>query len=400
VCIRAYHADDVGDSPTRGGLRWPYVDIEMVSETSAKQAQVVRQGAGSPVARKPRRPADVLERRVFGEALALVLAGICLASLWLLVRPLALILAGAVIAAAIAPLVRSLERRMPRLAAILVIYLLVVLVAGGLTAMAVPPLAGQARALLVGGPELIDRARLWIDQRGQLPLNVDQIAAALSSSVDWLSSFLISLPLRIISVATEILLVVIISMYWLIAAPSVRGFMLSLVPPAQRNAADALQQEICQSMGGYVRATVTDMVILGVAAYVGLSLLGVRYALVLALVGMLGALIPIVGPIITTIPAVAIALVDSPLRALVVLMFYLVLHNIESDILLPSLVKRQADIPPLLVLFALLAAGAAGSVLAALIAIPLAGAARVVVMSVIAPEVRRWSGAIGEEPCQ
>ena len=364
----------------------------MIGDASPDNQQRVDQGDGTRIFRSQQRPPGVLERRVVGEALALVLAGTGLASLWLLLRPLALVLAGAVIAAAVTPLVRGLERRMPRLAAILVIYLVVVLVATCLTALVAAPLAGQARALFVGGPELIDRARQWIDQHGPLPLNVDQIAAVLSSSVDWLSSALISLPLRILSVATEILIVAVLSMYWLIAAPSLRAFALSLVPSPRRSSADALLQAICQTMGGYVRATVVDVLILGVVVYVGLSLLGVRYALVLALVAGVGALVPIVGPILTTIPAVAVALVDSPLRALGVLIFFLVLHNIESDLLLPNLVKQQADIPPLLVLFALLAAGATGSILAVLIAIPLAGAARVVVLRVVAPEVRRWTG--------
>lgn len=357
-------------------------------------------GAAAEDQRAPLPERDSLRGYVFGAVLALSLAAATLVSLWLLKRPIALLLAGAVIAAAVAPLVRGLQRKLPRVAAILVIYLVVLLMVGGLTALAVPPLAGQARALFVGGPELIDRARQWMDQRGPLPLNIDQIAAALSSSVDWLSSLLISLPLRVLSVATEMLVVAVLSMYWLIAAPSLQRFVLSLVPSARRTATDALLQEICQTMGGYVRATVVDILILGVIVYVGLSLLGVRYALVLALLTGLGALIPIVGPILTTIPPVAIALVDSPLRALVVLVFYLVLHNVESDILLPNLMHKQADIPPLLVLFALLAAGATGSILAVLIAIPLAGALRVVVLRVIAPAVRRWSGAAEEAPSE
>ena len=116
----------------------------------------------------------------------------------------------------------------------------------------------------------------------------------------------------------------------------------------------------------------------------------------LAFIAGLGALIPIVGPILSALPALAIAYADSPIRALVVLVFYVVLHHVESELLLPNLVKQQANIPPLLVLFALVAAGATGSVLTVLIAIPLAGALRVLVLRVAAPAVRRWSGAIEE----
>lgn len=331
------------------------------------------------------------------QALALSASLVLLLSLWLLARPLALLLAGGIIASAIAPLVHRLERRLPLLAAILLIYLAALLVLTAIGALVLPTLIDQARSLFVNGPDLIDRARQWIDQRGPLPLNIDQIASILASSVDRFSSFLISLPLRTLSAMTEILVVVIMSMYWLIAAAPLQRFALSLVAPTDRAGLKTLLRSICDTMGGYVRATVVDMLVIALVVYVGLLVFGVKYALLLAIIAGLGALIPVIGPIISAIPALAVALAISPVRALIVLLFYLVVHQLESDILLPNLMKKQADIPPLLVLFALLAAGATGSILAVLIAIPLAGAARVVVMRVVAPAIRRRTGAAQRE---
>ncbi len=113
----------------------------------------------------------------------------------------------------------------------------------------------------------------------------------------------------------------------------------------------------------------------------------------LALLAALGEFVPVVGPIAASVPAIVIALLDSPLKALLVLAFYAVVQLAESYLLLPNVMRTQSDIPPLLVLFALAAGGAIGGILGALVAIPLAGAIQVLVVRVLAPTVRRWTGA-------
>jgi predicted PurR-regulated permease PerM len=90
----------------------------------------------------PRYPPASQVRPALSGALALLIGVAAFAAVWLMARPLSLLLAGAVIAAAITPLVRTLERRVPRLAAILVIYLVVAVVAGSFIALTVPPLVG------------------------------------------------------------------------------------------------------------------------------------------------------------------------------------------------------------------------------------------------------------------
>jgi predicted PurR-regulated permease PerM len=115
---------------------------------------------------------------------------------------------------------------------------------------------------------------------------------------------------------------------------------------------------------------------------------------VLALLAGIGAIVPIVGPILATIPIVGIALLTSPTTALAALIFWVVLQQIETYAIMPNIMSKQADIPPLLVLLAVFAGGGIGGILGALIAIPLSGALRVFILRVIAPGIRRWTGAI------
>jgi predicted PurR-regulated permease PerM len=103
--------------------------------------------------------------------------------------------------------------------------------------------------------------------------------------------------------------------------------------------------------------------------------------------------LPVIGRWIGAMPAVAVALLTDPVQALMVLVFFVAFDQIDAHLVLPNLMRQQTDIPPLLVIFALLAGGFVGGVLGAMVAIPIAGALRVLVLREVAPAVRRWTGA-------
>jgi predicted PurR-regulated permease PerM len=122
-------------------------------------------------------------------------------------------------------------------------------------------------------------------------------------------------------------------------------------------------------------------------------LIGFDYPLVGGLITMVGELLPVVGPIAAAVPIVALALVQSPTTALAVLVLYVVLQRVEGQLLTPNIMNSQTHISQVLALLALFAGGALGGILGALVAIPLAAALRVFVLRVVAPAVRRWTGA-------
>ena len=127
------------------------------------------------------------------------------------------------------------------------------------------------------------------------------------------------------------------------------------------------------------------------ARFIAIRLL--QFPLILAVIAALWEFLPVVGPLLAVVPAVAIALLVSPTQALVVFVFYAVVQVLQSYVLMPNIVRQQTQIPPLLILFALLAGASIGGVLGVVVAIPLAGALQVLTLQVVAPGVRRWSGA-------
>ncbi len=307
------------------------------------------------------------------------------------IRPLALLFAAIIIAESLSPLVDRMAKRIPRSLAVAIPYLVFLAMIGLSTWLIYPTLVSEAQGLDDRGPELIDQFQSWVDNID--PTGDGRIREWATNALQQGSGTLSNIPFTIVSSVAEVVLVIAMSLYWLIAKPSMREFVLSLLPEAYRENADDTLHSIGTTIGGYVRAQLLAGLVIGSLTYVGLTIIGVDYALVLAVVAGLGEIVPIVGPILSAIPAIAVALLTSPSQAIIVAVFYLVLQQIESNVLQPNLVRNQADIPPLLVLFSLFVGGTVGGILGALVAVPLSGAIKVIVVRVVAPAVRRWSGA-------
>ena len=325
-------------------------------------------------------------------SLALFLGFLFAELFWLVARQLALLFVAIVVASALAPIVDHLSRLIPRVAAIVVIYIVIVAIFVGLGWLVFPPMVTQATELFQNRSQIVGDARQWIDQFDVL--DSSRIVSTVEGTLSDYAGVLADLPLAVVSTVLDIVLVMFMSIYWLIAMPSMKRFVLSLVPEQSRGYASETLAQLGSTMGGYVRGAVIDGVIVGVLTYVGLLIIGVDYAIVLAVTAGLFELVPVVGPIAATVPIVSIAFLDSPMTGFITLAFWLVVQQIESQILTPVIMRSQADIHPLLVIFAVFVGGELGGIIGALVAIPLAGAVSVLVIRMIAPWIRRWAGVV------
>ena len=323
-----------------------------------------------------------------GGGLALAIGA--LAMLWFLVEPLMLVLIAIIIAQALMPVVAWLERWLPRALATVAVYLVLMLMLVGLGWLILPRIFEQAQRLVDDAPTLVDQARQWLDSVD--PEASSRVVNAMEMLVSRFSDALLSLPLTLFSSAIDFVLVIFMSIYWLIAAPALMRFTLSLFPEERRDRAAGVLGAMGQTMGGFVRGEVIDAIVVACLTFVGLTVIGVQYTLVLAILVGFGELLPVIGPIITAIPAVLVALLDSPEKAIITGVFFIVLQQVESNLLLPLVMRHQADVPPLLSLVAILAGSTLGGLLGAIIAIPLAGALRIMVVRVLAPAERDWTG--------
>jgi predicted PurR-regulated permease PerM len=324
-------------------------------------------------------------------AAAIILAVVLVAGFYLTARTLALLFAAIVVAEALAPVVERLARRMPRGVAVSLVYLILIALVVALLWILIPNITEQARSISDEIPafaeEVQNRIESWNVSGGQDFLNT------ISQGIGQFASALVTFSTTLVSSVAQIVLVAFMSAYWLMSRSSFFKFIRSLAPEEQHDAVDGTLDAFSETVGGYIRGVVISAILTGTLSFIGLSIIGVDYALVLALVAAFGEFLPILGPILVAVPAVLVALFNSPVQAVIVAVFYLVLQQIESNIIMPNVMSNQADVPPLLTIVAISAGGTIGGILGALIAIPLAGVLKVMVTQVAAPAIRRWTGA-------
>ena len=139
-----------------------------------------------------------------------------------------------------------------------------------------------------------------------------------------------------------------------------------------------LVNKIEGKVGAWVRGQLVLMLLVGVTTYIALLILGVPYALPLAIVAGLLKAIPVIGPIIAAIPAILVAFVHSAVLAIAVLALYILVEQITDNFISPLLMAKAVDLSPLVIIFALLVGGMLFGIVGALLAVPAAGIAQVI----------------------
>jgi predicted PurR-regulated permease PerM len=317
----------------------------------------------------------------------------------LLARPLAIFLLGLTLAASLAPIVSWLERRMPRVLATLLVYVVLILLLAALIWAIVPALVVQVQDLVGHIPAFIDRARQWINSwRGNFA--GDTFSNTILSQLSKLGPALLTLPLNITSAVFAFVLILFISFYFLLEVSGMQAFLLSLLPEERRQHLREVVLAMGDAMGGYIRGVVINGVIVGFLTFLGLLLLRIEFAVVFGVMAGLLELLPVVGPILSGVIIVGLTLLQSPGKALEALIFIVILQQLENHILVPNIMRTQTNISSLLAVLALFAGGVIGGLLGALIAIPLAAALHVLVKQVLAPAVRLQTGAKTREGVQ
>ncbi len=335
-------------------------------------------------------------RAVVPLGLAIALGFGAIWSLPYLARPLELLVIAATLAEALTPAVAWLSRRMRRLLGVALVYGALALVAAGIAWLVVPPLLAQARALIARAPELLAEGTRYLHNFDQLTGgSLEGLVAGLPERV---GRFLVQLPMELLKTLFDALLVVFLSIYWLAAAPQIKGFALSLMRPRHRAQAALVLHEMGRNMGGYVRGTAINAAIMGALAWVGLTLIGVPFAVVLGVLTMLGEMVPIVGSVAVGAIVALIALTRSVGLALGAVALFTGLIQLEGHVLTPNIMARQTNVPQTLVLFAIVVGGGAGGLLGVVVAVPIAAAFRVFVLQVLAPWERRVAGAEPRPP--
>ncbi len=334
----------------------------------------------------------------FRAAVVIVLVGLAAWWIYLVRDVLVLGLLALVIAAAIHAPVEILERRgVRRVFAVLLVYLGLIVLVGILLALLVPPLLAEARAFAADLPAILGSlsgsinallAQLGLSTGGSL---VDTILGSLGS----LGGLLARIPGVIVGFLSALLLVTFLSALMVLERDRARKWTMRFVAPADRPGLDGLLRKAADRLGAYVRGQLLIMGVTGVGSFVGLTLIGVPFALPLAIFAFLTEAIPIAGPVISGIAMIVVAFTQSPAEGLLTVGLVLIIQQAESLVLVPVIQGRLISISPVVALLAVLAGSAIGDIPGAILAIPVTAIVMVVIDDVILPWRRMQ---IGDDP--
>jgi predicted PurR-regulated permease PerM len=183
--------------------------------------------------------------------------------------------------------------------------------------------------------------------------------------------------------------VLILTFYLLVEGESLRASMLRLFPAQRRARTDAASRDITIKVSAWLGGQLVLAGIIGASSAIGLWLLGVPFFYVLAVISGVGELIPVVGPILAAIPAIAIAATVSVQKVLLVIIFFVIQQQIENHVLVPKIMARQVGVSAVTVIVALLIGGKLLGILGAVLAVPTAAILQVLVSEIVAKESQK-----------
>jgi len=330
------------------------------------------------VAIYPREERVAGELEVFAKKVAIVAGlGILLALLWAVREILILIFLAAVLAAGIAPAVKRvrvlgrywLHRNINRGTAVMIVYLPFVAIVTTLLVILIPRLVADWQSLSVQLPLLIEKN---VIQPLEKYVAMDQVRAALREGIKLQRSTMIAYARNVATVIASIIAIFFMVAYMLIDARRLRNVILLFYPPEVRADRRRTLNRMARRMSSWLSGQLVLAAIIGVATFFWLLLLRLPYALPLALFATLGEMVPVIGPILGTTPALAIAILSSPWQFWAMLIFAILLQKFENLFIAPRVMSRKVSISPLAVFIAFLIGASLLGIVGAIMAIPIA----------------------------
>lgn len=322
--------------------------------------------------------------------LTVVLVLAALAAAWTVRNILLLVLVAAVLAIGLDPAARRFERLgLSRGWAVGTIFLAAVgfLVLFGF--LVIPPLVDEVEQLAGDIPGYIDRLRNSsgfigdLENRYDLSTRLRELTQRLPELASSSFGTILGITKSVASVIFNLLTIAILTVYFLMSFAHSERMLVAVATRRTHVKEDARTlDEALQRIGGYVSGNIIVSIIAGVASFIFLRILGVPFAAALAMWIAVADLIPTVGATLGAIPAVLVAFLSSTADGIVTLVYFIAYQQAENYLIVPRVMKKTVDLSPAAVIVSVLIGGSLAGFAGALLALPLAAAAKVVIRDV------------------
>jgi predicted PurR-regulated permease PerM len=345
------------------------------------------------------RPAEEI-RSLIRYAIAMTaLAAIVLWCAYIVRDALLIVYVSVLFSLGFSPIVRIIERqrlrpiakRLPRWLAILILYLAILGTMVLVLFLIFPPLVRQGQALWEKLPEMFERGQQFLIDKGWLKEHLtirEAVARAPGTGGDAVTKVLAAIG-NVAGGLFGVVTILILTFYMLVDSDSLRGQAMLLFPRQHRARVDAASREAMAKVSAWLGGQLLLAAVIGASSAVGLWALGIPFFYVLALLSAVGEMIPVVGPILAAVPAIAVASTVSMEKAVFVVIFYFVQQQLENHILVPRIMSRQVGVSAVTVIVALLVGGSLLGMVGAILAVPTAAILQVVAAELMTEDVKK-----------
>lgn len=335
--------------------------------------------------------------------LKVALISLALFFLWFVRDILAILFVSLILAALIDPLADWFERhRIPRAFSVILIYVVLLALLAVVLFLLIPPIVEQTAELAK------DFGYYWSNVTAGVEFLQDfsqdlGISTSFEKGLESLSENISSAFGRVFGTVTGLLgglaatlLVLVITFYMVVEEGSARAAYRSLAPEKYQPYISQLTKRMKEKIGHWLRGEIVLALIVGTLAFIALKILGVNHALVLAIAVGLAEFIPYLGPVLGAVPAIFVALAQSPIKAVLVILVFILIQQLENHLIYPKVMQRAVGLNPVISITALLIGAKLGGAIGAVLAIPVATVADVFIRDIL----ESWSGNNNQNDAQ
>ncbi|MED4238100.1 AI-2E family transporter [Priestia megaterium] len=283
------------------------------------------------------------------------------------------------------PLVDFLERKgVKRIISILVLYIVIIGALAIIISSVIPPLKNQVDRLIDNIPELTHDVQHAVTnlsnnryvEQGLQSANTDldklstDASKHLSKYVSGFSSGIVNFVGTITEIILSVAVLPFILFYLLKDGKNLPNYIVKLLPNRSRSEAKFILADMNHALSAYIRGQIFVAICIGVLLFIGYLIIGLDYALLLAIIAMVTNVVPYLGPIIAIIPAIIIAFITSPFMLVKLAIVWAIVQLLEGKVISPQIMGRSLDIHPITVIFVILTAGNLFGIIGIILAVP------------------------------
>ena len=280
-------------------------------------------------------------------------------------------------------------RRIPRVLSVLLVYIILIALIAFIVGIIIPPLVTQTSDFISKLPQIVSTINNFLIFN-KIP--IENLSSVIAGQIQQIAQNFLSIFKAIFSSIFLLITIFVFTFYLLLEWKSFVKLIGSPFSGRQEKKVTSIISKVETGLGGWVRGQITLSLVVGILTFIGLTILQIPFALPLALVAGILEIVPIIGPIISAIPAILVGLTISPIVALAVAALFFIVQQLENHLIVPMVMSKVVGLQPPVVIITLLIGAKLAGIGGAFLAIPTVVVARIIFKELLTEDQKLEDG--------